>query len=112
MTPVEAYIKGCPLELQGRLTDLRNTILEAAPQLKEKIAYGMPAYYIKGNVLYFALNKHHIGLYPTPLGVEHFKDRLGNYKTSKGAIQLPHAEPLPLPLIREITIWCAENLGQ
>ncbi|NLX82326.1 MAG: hypothetical protein GXZ04_00690 [Clostridiales bacterium] len=112
MTAVDEYISKCPAEHQERLHSLYQVIKQAAPQLQEKIAYGMPAFYLKRNVIYFALNKHHIGLYPTPLGVEAFRDRLAPYKTSKGAVQLPHDQPLPLPLIHDMTVWCAENLGE
>ena len=112
MTPVEQYISDCPPEHQERLHAVRDAIRSAAPHLQEKIAYGMPAYSLKRNVIYFACNKQHIGLYPTPLGIEAFKDRLAAYKTSKGAVQLPHSQPLPLSLIRDMAAWCAEHLGQ
>jgi len=45
-------------------------------------------------------------LYPGPEAVEVFADMLKEYKTSKGAIQLPSDKPLPLGLIAEIARWC------
>ena len=48
-------------------------------------------------------------LYPGPEAVEAFAARLTEYKTSKGAIQLPYSKPLPLELIGEIAKWCEEN---
>mgnify|MGYP003623416519 CR=1 FL=1 len=50
----------------------------------------------------FAAMEKHIGFYPQSSGGEAFKDKLTEYKTSKGAIQFPIAQPLPLGLIREI----------
>jgi len=40
-----------------------------------------------------------------------FKDRLTNYKTSKGAIQFPINEAIPLALVRDIVKFrIKENL--
>jgi uncharacterized protein YdhG (YjbR/CyaY superfamily) len=52
--------------------------------------------------VHFAAMKHHIGLYPTPRGVEPFAQELAPYKTSKGSIQFPFGTPLPRDLIRRI----------
>ena len=38
-----------------------------------------------------------------------FAGRLAEYKTSRGAIQLPYGKPLPLDLIGEIATWCEAN---
>lgn len=48
-------------------------------------------------------------LYPGPEAVETFADKLKEYKTSKGAIQLPYDKPLPLELIGEIAKWCEKE---
>lgn len=53
--------------------------------------------------------KKHIGLYPGAKAIENFSDRLTEYKTSKGAVQLPYSKPLPLSLIAEIAKWCYET---
>ena len=50
-------------------------------------------------------------LYPGPEAVETFADKLKEYKTSKGAIQLPYDKPLPLELIGEIAKWCEKENG-
>lgn len=72
----------------------------------------MPTYWKKQNLIQFAAFKKHIGLYPGPVAVEAFTDRLQGYKTSKGAIQLPFNKPLPLDLIREIAVWCKKEYGE
>jgi hypothetical protein len=41
--------------------------------------------------------------------VEHFSERLTEYKTSKGAVQFLYSKPLPLPLIVEIARWCYDT---
>lgn len=111
MTPVEEYILSCPGEHRERLSALRGLILQAVPGLSERISWGMPTFFHTKNVIHFALNKAHIGVYPGPDAVAHFAERLKGYKTSKGAFRIPLSGPLPEELIREMTRWCAENPG-
>ncbi len=53
-------------------------------------------------IIHFAAFKKHIGVYPGEAAMVHFANRLTEYKTSKGAIQLPYEKQLPLTLIAEI----------
>ncbi len=102
ITSIDQYIKSCPDDVKVKLEQLRKTILKAAPKVEEKISYGMPAFYFYENLVYFAVNKNHIGFYPTASPIVVFKEQLKKYKTSKGAIQFPIDEALPLKLIAEI----------
>jgi uncharacterized protein YdhG (YjbR/CyaY superfamily) len=71
----------------------------------------MPAFFLKGNLVYFAAFKHHIGFYPTSSGILAFKKELSVYKGAKGSIQFPIDKPLPLDLISKIVKFrVAENL--
>jgi uncharacterized protein YdhG (YjbR/CyaY superfamily) len=99
---IDNYITLFSEEVQGKLKKLRATIKAAAPEAIEKISYQMPTFYLNGNLVHFAAYKNHIGFYPTPSGIEHFKDELFAYKTSKGAIQFPIDQPLPLELVARI----------
>lgn len=101
-TTVEEYIQQYPSEIQEKLQLLRKAILEAAPEATEKISWQMPTFTLNGNLVHFAVHKNHIGFYPGPSGIEAFQERFGNYKSSKGAVQFPIKEPLPLELITEI----------
>jgi RimJ/RimL family protein N-acetyltransferase len=67
------------------------------------MAYGMPSYYYHENIVHFAAFKNHIGLYPTPDGVEGFETELRGYTWSKGAIQFPVKDTVPMDLIKRIT---------
>ncbi len=68
----------------------------------------MPTYWNKHNIIHFAAQKKHIGLYPGPEAVAQFSQKLDcrGYKYSKGSIQIPYSENLPCDLIMEIAIWC------
>ena len=98
----DAYIAGYPKETQKNLNQLRATIKKAAPQAEEIISYGMPAYKWNGMLVYFAAYEKHIGFYPGSSGIAAFKKELASYKTSKGTVQFPVEEPVPLPLIARI----------
>ena len=108
---IDEYIKGFPKEVQDRLQKLREIIKEAAPDAEEKISYGIPTFTLKGNLVHFAAYKKHIGFYPTPSGVEKFKNEISVYVWSKGAVQFPLDKPVPYELIREIVAFrVKENL--
>jgi uncharacterized protein YdhG (YjbR/CyaY superfamily) len=97
-TPVtiDEYIDSAPQVVHEKLKAIRAVIKEEAPEAIEKISYQMPTFAQKGNLVHFAVFKNHIGFYPAPSGIEHFKDELARYKTSKGAVQFPLDEEIPL----------------
>ena len=110
-TSIDEYIATFPAEIQARLEEMRAAILAAAPDAQEKISYLMPAFYLHGNLVYFAAWKNHIGFYATPTGNEAFKDELSHYEIAKGSIKFPNDKPLPLDLITRIVKFrVAENL--
>jgi uncharacterized protein YdhG (YjbR/CyaY superfamily) len=108
---IDEYIAGFPQDVQEILEKIRATVREAAPEAKEKISYGMPAFTLNGNLVYFAAFKNHIGFYPIPSGIEQFKEELSVYKQGKGSVQFPLDEPMPYELITHIVKFRAqENL--
>ncbi len=96
------YIAQFPPDVQGKLNALRSVIREAAPKAQEKISWGMATYDLYGNLVHFAANKQHTGFYPGASGVAAFTEKLKAYGTSKGAIQFPYDQPIPLDLVKEI----------
>ncbi|MGE5676729.1 MAG: iron chaperone [Pseudomonadota bacterium] len=99
---IDEYISQFPAEVQEILIKLRNIIREAAPGAEEKISYQMPAFVLHGNLVYFAAFKKHIGFYPTPSGIEAFREELSGYKGAKGSVQFPIDKPIPYELIDRI----------
>jgi len=106
---IDQYIANFPAATQKLLQQVRETIHLAVPDAKEVISYGMPAFKQKGVLVYFAGYAKHIGFYPTGSGIEAFKDEFGDYKWSKGAVQFPIDQPMPLDLITRITKFKAER---
>jgi uncharacterized protein YdhG (YjbR/CyaY superfamily) len=99
---IDEYIGMFPEDVRAILNELRQTIKEAAPEAEETINYQIPTFTFHGNLVHFAAFKNHIGFYPTPSGMEAFKQELSGYKGAKGSVQFPIDQPLPLSLIRRI----------
>lgn len=106
---IDEYVASFPTEIRENLEILRATIQQAAPTATEKISYGMPTFYLHGNLVHFAMAKNHYGFYPGASGVENFKPVLTDYQTSKGAIQFPLNKPLPFELIAKIVEFRVEE---
>ncbi|MEN9440292.1 MAG: hypothetical protein RLZ33_368 [Bacteroidota bacterium] len=102
MNEIDHYISTFPSEVQERLELIRSTIRAAAPEAEEVISYKMPAYKLKGILVYFAGYKNHIGFYPGANGISHFQEEIKIYKNAKGSVQFPHTSPLPLDLVTKI----------
>ena len=99
---VDEYIGAFPKEVRAILEKLRKIVRDEAPGATERISYGLPAFEQDGPLLYFGAFPKHIGLYPTPEGIEAFKAELSGYKSAKGSVQFPLADKIPYELVREI----------
>jgi uncharacterized protein YdhG (YjbR/CyaY superfamily) len=100
---IDDYIATFPENIRERLQLIRLTIRECAPEAEEKISYQMPAFFQNGILVYFAAHKNHIGFYPASMGISVFQEELSNWKTSKGTVQFPHNQDIPIDLIRRVT---------
>jgi len=102
---IEEYINAAPKETQPKLREMLVCIRAAAPGSTEGLKWGMPAFSYHRILVTFAVFKNHIGFYPTPSAVKKFQKELEGYKTAEGSIQFPLDKPLPLSLIRKITMF-------
>lgn len=106
---IDAYIAVQPEKIQPILNQVRNKINAVLPDAQERISWRMPTFWKEHNIIHFAAHKKHLGLYPGPEAIKHFSDELKDFHTTKGAIQFPFDQPIPLDLIGEITKWCYET---
>lgn len=107
---IDEYIHQFPQNIQDQLMVLRNIIKSMVPEeTKETISWGMPTFYFHGNVIHFAANKNHVGLYPGSDCIDLFAKDLGSYKYSKGTIQIPYGKEYPVDLIRRIIEYRINN---
>ncbi len=106
---IREYIDGQDESIRPRLNAVYDTIRAAIPEAEERLSWGMPTFWKGSNIIHFAPAKKHIGLYPGAEAVAFFAPLLTEFKTSKGAIQLPNNRELPLELIAEIARWSWES---
>jgi uncharacterized protein YdhG (YjbR/CyaY superfamily) len=107
----DEYIMEQPDNLQVLLLTVREAIRQALPNATEKVSWSMPTYWQGQNLIHFAAQKNHLGIYPGADAIEHFTTRLNDYKTSKAAIQFPYKSfgAEQLNLISEIAAWCGKG---
>lgn len=109
MGVIDDYIATYDEEKQVRLKQVYQIIKEAAPELKEKISWQMPTFHLKHNIIHFAGQTAHIGIYPGTEAIVHFAKELEGYKSTKGGFQIPYTREPDAELIRKIIAF---NLGQ
>lgn len=103
---IDEYISTFPPDVQQILEKLRKVIQDSAPNAHETISYGIPAFELNGDLVYFAAFKKHIGFYPRgPSAIEAFKEELSGYDLSKGTIRFPLDQPIPINLVKRIVTF-------
>ncbi|MGB4800663.1 MAG: DUF1801 domain-containing protein [Candidatus Saccharimonadales bacterium] len=109
MNDIDSYIDTLDDTVQQRLRQIITVIHEIVPTATASISYGVPTFREGKFVIHCAGYPHHTALYPGAAAVREFSSKLQGYKTSKGTVQFQNNEPLPLDLIRSITVWCYEQ---
>lgn len=101
---VDEYLAAAPSDQRAALAKLRRTIKAAAPKATETVSYGIVGYKQGGKrIVYFGYWKQHIALYGTSdRFIKTHAAELQSYVLSKGTIQFPFDEPLPLALVTKI----------
>lgn len=106
---IEDYFSRFSPEIREKLQLIRDTLIKAVPECSEVISYQIPAIKTSDVFVYYAAQKKHIGYYPTNQLIIEFKKETARYIISKGAIQIPYDQGLPLKLIRDIAIFRKEQ---
>jgi uncharacterized protein YdhG (YjbR/CyaY superfamily) len=99
---IDEYIAGFNPEIQMTLNELRNFIKSEVPEATEKISYGMPTFYLNGNLVHFAAFKDHYGFFPSPSGIDKFEKELAPYRSGKGTLRFPLDKPIPWEIIKKV----------
>jgi uncharacterized protein YdhG (YjbR/CyaY superfamily) len=95
----EAYFAALSAEMQERMFEIRRIIQACAPQLEETFGYGMPAFTAQKIILYYAVFKNHIGLFPGKATVVWISHSWPQFVKGKATIQIQHTEAIPEDLI-------------
>ncbi len=108
---IDEYILAQDEGIRKQLQGVREAVRTALPDAVEKISWSMPTWWNGHNIIHFAAQKKHIGLYPGPEAVAFFSERLdaNGFEYSKGTIRIPYSDTLPLQLITQIAAWCRDT---
>jgi uncharacterized protein YdhG (YjbR/CyaY superfamily) len=106
---IDEYIAGFDVEIQKTLNELRNFIKTEAPEAIEKISYGMPTFYLNGNLVHFAAFKDHYGFFPSPSGIDEFGKELIPYRPGKGTLCFPFNKQIPWEILRKVIHYRVEE---
>jgi uncharacterized protein YdhG (YjbR/CyaY superfamily) len=101
---IDTYLAGLEEPKRSTLERVRQTILEVIPDAEECIAYGVPAFRVRGKVVAgFAAFKNHLSYLPHSGSVfPVLADELSAYVSSTGALRFPVDAPLPKPLVERL----------
>ncbi len=101
---IDEYLAAIPDERRARFDSLRQTVLTAAPDAEEVIAYDMPAYRFRGRFMCsIGRYAHHDSLFPASQGIiDQLGDEVSPYVKGRGTFRFPANQPLPLELIDRI----------
>ena len=107
---IEDYILAQDAAVQPALRDVCETIRAFIGEAEERMSWQMPTWWRRHNLIHFAAQKKHVGIYPGPEAVEIFLPELDEkgYRHSKGAIQMPYGK-IDLELLGRIAAWCKEH---
>jgi uncharacterized protein YdhG (YjbR/CyaY superfamily) len=112
---IDEYIATFPQNVRLVLQQIRQAVKDTAPTAEESISYNMPAFKLKGNLVWFGAFKNHIGFYPRKSAIAAFREKLADYETSEvqGTVKFPLNKPMPLDLIKEMVKFrVKENLKE
>ena len=109
---IDEYIAAQRDAVQPKLRELRQILSAAIPEAEERSSWSMPTWWKGQNLIHFAAQKKHIGLYPGGEATVVFADDLQDFDVSKGTIRLPYDRALPAELIARIAMWCFAQYGK
>lgn len=112
---IDDYIASQPPEVGKVLQELRELVLEAAPDALEVINYKVPSFTLvpegkRDQQIMMAGYSKFVGFYPFPDTLEKFAEDLKTYKQGKGSVQFPLGKPLPRELIIRMVRFRKEEL--
>ena len=101
---VREYLAALPAESRKRMKQIRSIVRSLVPRATEVFSYRIPGFRLVDRALiWYAAFKNHISLYPMTEAIRRtHAAELKGYKTAKGTVQFPLAEPLPLALVKRL----------
>jgi uncharacterized protein YdhG (YjbR/CyaY superfamily) len=102
-TSVEDYLARLPADVRDALQYVRELVKAIAPDVAERIAYGVIVFKLKHDLVGMASQKKHCSFYTmNPALVRSMAEGLKGYRVSGATIHFTPQEPLPDRLIAHI----------
>ena len=113
MGDVDDYIEKLAEPARTTLTQLRACLVELLPQAEQCLAYGAPAFRVRGKaVAGFSASKNHLSYLPHSGEVlQALAQDVSEYATSKGALRFATDAPLPATLVAKLVHARLQELG-
>ena len=108
---IAEYIESAPAVGQPYLRRLHALLKDIAPSATETIKWGYP-FFVEPRFLFaFSAHKAHISFAPHEKAMEHFREELTSYETTKLTLKVRYSEDLPEDLIRRMAEYCLQYVG-
>lgn len=101
-TTVEEYISQAPERGKAHLIQLRTLLKEIAPDAKEGLKWGNPAFESVAILFAYSTHNSHLTFTPTGPALAPFQKELTGYELRKDSVIFKYDKPLPVELIRKI----------
>ena len=109
---VAEYIAAAPKRPRPHLRELRAILRKVAPNAREMLKWGNPAFE-QGRILFaYSAYKSHLNFMPTPSTIKAHKKDLAKFTTGMGSVQLPYDQPLPTALVRKLASFRMRELKE
>jgi uncharacterized protein YdhG (YjbR/CyaY superfamily) len=101
---IDEYLQDAKTDQRQALEKLRRVIHAVAPNAKECISYGIPAFRLNGrSLVFFGAWANHCSFYPASSTLlKKFRDDLEDFQISKGTIRFCPGKPLPVALVKRL----------
>jgi len=103
---IDAILAALPDDQRDALQALRTTIAAVAPDAKEAISYGMPAFRYRGRPLVsYRAFAAHCSFFPmSGTLIDRHRDVLARFAAAKGTLRFTPGAPIPRELVEMIVL--------
>jgi uncharacterized protein YdhG (YjbR/CyaY superfamily) len=113
MDTIDEYIETFESKIRKTLNEIRTFIKNEVPEATEKISYGIPTFFLNGNLIHFAAFKDHYSFFPSSSGIDVLEKELAPYRTGKGTLSFSLDQPIPWEVIQKVVQFrVKENLNK
>lgn len=101
---VDGYLSELIPERRADLKSLRSLMVSTAPDLQERMAYGMPSYFLGEHMLFsFAAQKRYCALYICySEQLAQYANQLNASSIGKGCVRFKHLSQLDLDVLKKL----------